>query len=190
MQTHGAACPSAQDGRPFLLLFLCPILRQLSIPMRGFVAVITARSVICWSQMLYSGNSHEGMHLAGERKNSVVLLQKTTSRQAWFRSSWLPHASFWLNAKQKGGGGGGCGPWPLLLLPPPAVLLLQAAFKRPAGTDSSGCTTTAGPQCEHDWDLIKAEDKTLVHQVSNVSFLPVQNTKTQMAAPFIDKSTT
>ena len=48
---------------------------------------------------------------------------------------------------------------------PPAVV--QAAFKRPGGNDGSTSqgAAPAAPRCGVDWDGVKAEDKTLVHQV-------------------------
>lgn len=53
-------------------------------------------------------------------------------------------------------------------------MLLQAAFKRSVGSDASA--STSGPCCERDWDVIKAEDKTLVHQVIIVMSLDVCGT--------------
>ena len=42
-----------------------------------------------------------------------------------------------------------------------SVSSLQAAFKRSSASDNA----TASPQCELEWDQVKTEDKTLVHQV-------------------------
>jgi hypothetical protein len=44
---------------------------------------------------------------------------------------------------------------------------MQAAFKRPGGNDgtTSQGAAPAAPRCGVDWDDVKAEDKTLVHQV-------------------------
>ena len=52
--------------------------------------------------------------------------------------------------------------------------MLQAAFKRPAAGEVTSAST---PEVNVDWDNVKAEDKTLVHQVSQpvqVSFASVR----------------
>lgn len=42
------------------------------------------------------------------------------------------------------------------------MCVLQAAFKRPAASE---VTSAGSSEVNVDWDTVKAEDKTLVHQV-------------------------
>ena len=47
---------------------------------------------------------------------------------------------------------------------------LQAAFKRPGANDVTSQLPTS-PRCGVDWDTVKNEDRTLVHQVATTPVL-------------------